>query len=78
MIAKRPTMNVRCGCNIRIRRSTSACSGPDVGHYVFLPEATDTGKTLEPDLCRDPDGVDRRAIHRDAAAAVEVSVSFRR
>ena len=48
-----------------------ALLGPDVGHYVFLPAATDTGKTLEPDICRDPDGVDRRAIHRDAAVAAE-------
>ena len=45
--------------------------GDDVGHYVFLPAPTETGKAVAPELFRDPDGVDRHAIHRDAAAAAE-------
>ncbi|MEM8977382.1 MAG: signal peptidase, partial [Pseudomonadota bacterium] len=43
----------------------------NVGHYVFLPEATETGKKLEPSICSDPDGVDRRAIHDNTVAATE-------
>jgi predicted dienelactone hydrolase len=45
--------------------------GRDVGHQVFLPEATETGKALEPDICCDPDGVDRGAIHGSVATMVE-------
>ncbi len=45
--------------------------GSDVGHYVFLPEATEAGKKLEPSICIDPDGVERRAIHVNAAQATE-------
>jgi predicted dienelactone hydrolase len=45
--------------------------GREVGHYVFLPEATEAGKSLEPGICRDPDGVDRAAIHDSVAAVVE-------
>ena len=43
-----------------------------VGHYVFLPEATERGRVELPDICVDPPGVDRRAIH-DAAAAEAVA-----
>lgn len=45
--------------------------GQDVGHYVFLPEATDIGKTLEPSVCLDPSGVNRLSIHRSSAEAAE-------
>ncbi len=45
--------------------------GSNVGHQVFLPEATEVGKALEPDICCDPDGVDRIAIHGSVAAIVE-------
>jgi len=45
--------------------------GTDVGHYVFLPEATDAGKALEPVICRDPGGVDRPEVHRTSAEAAE-------
>ena len=41
--------------------------GSHAGHVIFLPEATDTGHREAPDLCRDPPGVDRGAIH-DAVA----------
>lgn len=37
--------------------------GP-VDHYVFLCEATQTGKQLEPDCCVDDSSVDRGQIHR--------------
>ncbi len=42
--------------------------GPDVGHYVFLCEATEAGKALEPEICVDAPSVDRRTIHDQAAA----------
>ena len=45
--------------------------GGDIGHQVFLPEATDVGKALEPDICCDHVGVDRVAIHRFVAAIAE-------
>ncbi|MDP1700372.1 MAG: hypothetical protein Q8L53_05330 [Aestuariivirga sp.] len=45
--------------------------GREVGHYVFLPEATKAGKAWEPNICRDPDGVDRAAIHASVAAITE-------
>lgn len=49
--------------------------GP-VGHYVFLQEATDTGKAAEPSICIDPAGVNRRTIHQQAAvAAMDLFVS---
>lgn len=42
--------------------------GETVGHYVFLNEATDFGRAVAPEICTDPFGVDRRAIHDRAAA----------
>jgi predicted dienelactone hydrolase len=41
---------------------------PDAGHYVFLPEATATGRRMAPDICVDPPTVDRHTIHERAAA----------
>lgn len=41
--------------------------GETVGHYVFLNEATAYGRDLEPEICVDPPGVNRRAIHDRAA-----------
>ena len=37
--------------------------GPMVGHFVFLPEATDAGRRDAPELCLDARSVDRRTIH---------------
>ncbi len=37
--------------------------GKDVGHYVFLGESTELGKTTEPDICIDAQGVERSTIH---------------
>ena len=45
--------------------------GTNVGHYVFLNEATELGRELEPTLCRDEAGVDRQAIHEHGASATE-------
>ncbi|WP_284944163.1 alpha/beta hydrolase family protein [Acidisoma cladoniae] len=42
--------------------------GPDVGHAIFLCEATALGRTADPIACLDAVGVDRRAIHDDVAA----------
>jgi predicted dienelactone hydrolase len=42
-------------------------AGP-VGHYVFLAECTELGRRTLPELCADPPGVDRAAVHRDVAA----------
>ena len=41
--------------------------GKTVGHYVFLPEATEAGVQAEPAICVDPPDVDRRQIHDRAA-----------
>jgi len=57
----------------RLAVSRLTLLGPNVGHYVFLCEATDGGKALEPEICVDAPGVDRRAVHDQAAAlAVEL------
>ena len=45
--------------------------GENVGHYVFLCEATELGKSQEPLLCMDAPGVIRRAIHDHAATVSE-------
>ncbi len=41
--------------------------GKNVGHYVFLNEATQFGKTVEPEICIDAKGVDRSTIHHQTA-----------
>ena len=43
--------------------------GPAVGHYVFLPEATEAGRSAAPVFCVDAQGADRRAVHDAAFAA---------
>ena len=42
--------------------------GPEVGHYVFLPEATDDGRRASPDCCIDASAIDRGSIHVHVAA----------
>ena len=37
--------------------------GPAVGHFAFLPEATEAGLRDAPGLCRDAPGVSRHAVH---------------
>lgn len=41
--------------------------GPEVGHYVFVGEPTEEGRRLEPAICLDAPGVDRRAIQERTA-----------
>jgi len=53
----------------RLRTSTLDLLPPEVGHYVYLPEATDAGRSAHPATCVDAAGVDRRGIHDHAAAA---------
>ncbi len=50
--------------------------GAAVGHFVFLPEATEAGRSAASALCTDAAGVDRRAIHDAAAAAVLSLVDY--
>jgi predicted dienelactone hydrolase len=40
---------------------------PGVGHYTFLAICGDQGKQSRPELCNDPDGVDRGAVHAKTA-----------
>lgn len=49
--------------------------GETVGHYVFLPEATELGLETEPDICCDPLEVSRRAIHNQATEFVLKTIS---
>jgi predicted dienelactone hydrolase len=45
---------------------------PKVTHYSFLPVCNDRGKNYAKELCIDPAGVNREALHREVAArAVE-------
>ena len=48
--------------------STLIRLGDTVGHYVFLEECTAAGRQEAPELCVDPPGVDRAAIHAQVAA----------
>jgi predicted dienelactone hydrolase len=48
--------------------SVLARLAPEVGHYVFLPEATEAGRQAEPACCVDATGVDRRSVHDHVAA----------
>ena len=58
-----------CSCWLadRISDATLTSIGSDTGHYVFLCEPTQLGRELEPDICVDAPGVERRAIHDLAA-----------
>lgn len=44
--------------------------GPEIGHYVFLPECTGHGRTAEPALCTDAPGVDRGLVHERVAREI--------
>ncbi|MGJ5207403.1 alpha/beta hydrolase family protein [Bradyrhizobium sp. HKCCYLR20261] len=41
----------------------------DAGHYVFLPESTELGRSSDPASCVDPASVDRGAVHRKVIEA---------
>ncbi|MDY0884704.1 alpha/beta hydrolase family protein [Dongia soli] len=51
----------------RLRQAELTVLKGGVGHYVFLPEPTETGRRAAPDLCVDAPRVDRRAIHERVA-----------
>lgn len=53
----------------RLHSNTLDLLSPEVGHYAFLPEATDAGRSAHPATCVDAPGVDRRSVHDHAAAA---------
>jgi predicted dienelactone hydrolase len=42
-----------------------------VGHYVFLPDCTEAGRTARPAICNDAPGVDRDAVHSATAELAE-------
>ncbi|MEL6188032.1 MAG: alpha/beta fold hydrolase, partial [Myxococcota bacterium] len=42
---------------------------PEVGHYTFLAPCTLRGRWLAPDLCREPGGANRRALHAEVSVA---------
>ncbi|MFD2262315.1 alpha/beta hydrolase family protein [Lacibacterium aquatile] len=54
----------------RLPHSELTILGPDIGHYVFLQDATPRGRTGMPEIFIDPPGVDRLAVQREVAAAV--------
>ncbi len=52
----------------RLQASRLERLGPEVGHYVFVAEATEVGRRANPDYCVDAPGVDRKAVHDHVAA----------
>lgn len=46
-------------------------AGKTVGHYTFLAECTNAGKSSEPDLCIDCAGVDRSIVHDAVTLNIE-------
>ena len=52
----------------RLARNELVMLAPEVGHYAFLPEATDAGRLASPDCCIDASGIDRRSVHTHVAA----------
>jgi predicted dienelactone hydrolase len=43
---------------------------PNAGHFAFLAPCSAALQSIAPDICRDPDGFDRIAFHREFNAAV--------
>lgn len=52
----------------RLRADTLHPLAAEAGHYVFLPEATETGRRSDPHCCVDAPAVDRRSVHEHVAA----------
>ncbi len=68
-----PYADCACWLNRHLRDCRMRMLGTGAGHYVFLCEATELGKALEPAICIDAPDVDRREIHDvTAAAAVQL------
>ncbi|NPU14917.1 alpha/beta fold hydrolase [Bradyrhizobium sp. 83002] len=53
----------------RLPDSTFDIVADDAGHYVFLPESTELGRSSDPVCCVDPPSVDRGAVHRTVVTA---------
>ncbi|CCE00389.1 alpha/beta fold hydrolase [Bradyrhizobium sp. STM 3809] len=53
----------------RLASSAFDIVAADAGHYVFLPESTELGRSSDPACCVDPPSVDRGAVHRTVVAA---------
>ncbi|NPU64813.1 signal peptidase [Bradyrhizobium sp. 83012] len=53
----------------RLPHSTLDIVADDAGHYVFLPESTELGRSSDPVCCVDPPSVDRGGVHRTVVAA---------
>ncbi|WP_244530423.1 hypothetical protein [Rhizobium sp. NFR07] len=51
-----------------LANSTLDLLSADAGHYSFLCECSPWGKASEPDICVDPPGISRSAIHNRAIA----------
>ncbi len=49
---------------------------PQAGHFTFLSVCSDMLRTVAPQICKDPPGTDRAAVHRTIEA--EVLAFFRR
>jgi predicted dienelactone hydrolase len=68
-----PTLHASRWLHARLRVGTLDVLAPEVGHYVFHPEATEAGRRAAPDTCADGLGVNRAAVHgRVVAAANEL------
>ncbi|MDB5634747.1 MAG: hypothetical protein JWR49_3602 [Tardiphaga sp.] len=66
-----PTLHAATWLHRYMRGSTLDVLAPEVGHYVFLPEATEAGRRATPATCVDAPGVNRAAIHERIAAAAK-------
>lgn len=66
-------------CAIWLREQNPAFAlellGAIPGHYGFLNEATGLGNSAAPEICLNPPGVDRRAIHDRAAVFADAHFS---
>ena len=40
---------------------------PGVTHYTFLSTCNSVGRTVAKQICVDPEGVDRAAVHREVS-----------
>ena len=66
-----PTLAAARWLNGRLRYSRIDVLPPDVGHYVFLPEATEAGRRAAPASSVDAAGVNRATIHDRVVAAAK-------
>jgi predicted dienelactone hydrolase len=68
-----PTRHASQWLHARLRLNKLDLLGPEVGHYVFLPEATGAGRRAAPTHSIDAPNVNRAIIHdRAAETAIEI------